>query len=1068
MKEDAQTLQYDYMPEFQYKSQPFQQKAVASIIDMFRGIDFGLLQRNQTATSLSFVGADKPDQDVLLTTSRDFMQAHYEMLDKNLSDVQNKNGIKCKRLRSNKYSNNKLSVTDDIGEYLVLDTQMETGTGKTFTLINTILELNQQYNLKHFIIIVPSIAIKEGIKKSFDTTMPYFLKNYGARMRGTGGVSEIKVLEIGKSVSKKGRNYLPSGISDFIKRESLTVLIMIKDSFNSDKNLINREIEGAYTDNERTAMDAIAKKSPVLIIDEPQRVEGEATAKRIKRFNPLFVLRYSATYKENQARNLVYILDSYDAFNMNLVKHISVTDYKVGKTDSAMLGVSSISNGMATIEATSSNGKILRVTTGIEPGKGNGKIFKSTGNRAYRNLRVTRIDSANGEVGFSDGRSIELGGYGLPESANERSIAEVMLRDTIETHLQKERFLFHKNIKCLSLIFIDRVKHYRGDKADGSKGYLEEIFESCYEQCKKDFIKSLGANDPYRKYLDKWDVSDIHGGYFSDDGKSIDNAIDYADRNNEKAKIIQQKITELILRDKENLLSMQNHLRFIFAHSTIREGWDNPNVFQICKLRTGFSTINIVQEVGRGLRICVNGDLCRQDIETVGDEFYDLNRLDVFTLGNGEFIKHLQREVDDRRSSDKVCVSNIQVEDLQKIYNLTRSKSLELTASLINKGCINDDGKILSPELTHDVLISHGLDPDKIFGGMFAVLDRSRSIVDNRKTQIKERKYRSDVSHSHYAQFKRIWDLLHQNVIYEVKYSDDFENKVVERINDDKATYIPPLKIERVTADLVLDDESPMSIAMQASMRYDTGEIKSNMSVQEFVYQLSSGTNLPRNTIIDIISKVCAKQYKAMQNNPSEAIVVLSKTIMNVVYENVIERIRYRKVSDFKSAETKVTLTDGTFRASRWLSKKDVTIYANNSVWVSNDENGKNEWIAPFDSIVPEKNINDGALAERKIVIFGKLPRGINIPTPINKKGVNPDFAFVIDYGDGKRQFYFIAESKPTLDTHELRFDEQRKIALMERYFEDMDMQNVHFRVVKNYQSLLDWFKDTQPKENVK
>ena len=1008
------------MPQFQYKQQQFQQDAVNAVVDVFHGVDFSPLLPD----SAFRLAGELPQPDPLADDKpiNFFRSNFYSVLESNLHEIQKRNNIRPAQSLA--------------GEpYLMLDTHMETGTGKTFTFINTIYELHEEYHLTHFVIIVPSIAIKEGIKKSFETTAPYFERL---------SRPHVEVHELRPAKNKKGRKPPPSGVKSFVYSQHLTVLIMTNHSFNRSGNIINQELEEFYADNARTPMNAIAAKNPVLIIDEPQRVEGTKTVEQIKNFNPMFVLRYSATFRKGQIKNLVYTLDSYDAFNNKLVKGITVTDYKTGATDSAFLGVQRIrrANGKVVAELTAANttGNALTITVGVEKESAAGKIFTVTENPAYQDLRVTEINNPEKTVTFSNSRTLKPGEYLGKEEENHNIVAEVMLRDTIDKHLQKEQELFRRGIKCISLIFIDRVKDYRDYDADDKSGYLQKLFEQCYQECQQKQLKSGRLSHEYRNYLQQWEPKQTHGGYFSGDAKrnrDIDEGA--AAKNDDKAHRLQQEISELILRDKERVLSLDNELRFIFAHSALREGWDNPNVFQICKLRSSYSETSVVQEIGRGLRICVNQALERQDPETVAGEFFTCNRLDVFTLGNGEFIKRLQADLSQRRNQNKKDFVLIDQNLLIEIYGITQRRSSKLLYKLHEAECIDENSHPRDKERIAEIISNDKLDPNKLL----SKLPQIPNIGDGRSGNNQPRTYK--VNKTHYQQFKKLWQLLHQNVTYQVKYSDDFEQTASTKIN--QMGPISPLYVHRHTGTLSTDEGDFAGENQQETI--DPAPLTSNLSTRAFLNQLAEKTCLPRNTVIRILSQVNTEKFTAMQKNPFAAIQEVADIINGVLYQNIVDNISYMKLDGMR--KTEITLTDREFTAQHYLELKKLPNYQNNNLWQD---------IAPYDSEDPEKKISESALANDTITVFAKLPRAVNIPAPMHPKGINPDFAFVVRRKNGENRFYFIAEAKPTTATNELRPEEQQRIGFMKKYFDGIDA-NVTFQVVKNYDQLLDLFQQT-------
>lgn len=1023
-------ISFLYMPQFQYKQQQFQQAAVNAVADMFRGIDIGRFQPSSPyALSKKQNTATQPPDEFKADNAQrplDFMSSFFkETLKNNLQDIQQRNGIIPSPLCGD-------------GDYLKLDTQMETGTGKTFVFINTIFELHKRYGLTHFVVIVPSIAIKENAKKSFDTTQPYFQRLYQR---------QIKVVEMGKSKGRKGRKPPPAGVMEFIHSQQLTVLIMTNHAFNrSDQNLINQELESFYADNARTPMDAIAAKHPVLIIDEPQRVEGGKTSALLKNFNPLFALRYSATFREGQIKNLIYVLDAYDSFHNKLVKGVTVTDYKIGAADGAFLGVRNIrkANGQlqAELEAADNNGNLRQVNTGVEK-NGDGKLFAKTSNPAYRDLRVTKINQRDNEVEFSDGKTLQVGEYAGRNEHNDEAIAEAMLRDAITKHMEKEERLLARGIKCLSLIFIDRVRDYRDYADDDTRGWLQTLFERCYQEQAQRRIKSTAIAPEYRAFLKQQQAADAHGGYFSADAKN-NGKIDAGatERSDDTARKIQQEISDLILRDKEKILQTSNPLRFIFAHSALREGWDNPNVFQICKLRSGYSSTGVVQEVGRGLRICVNDKLERQDESVIGGDFAAFNRLDVFTLGNGDFIRRLQQELSDRRCAAKAAAATLTPENLRDLYEFNIPQANKVWNALYNAGCVDDNGRWQNLHSIAGVLLAENLDPQRLAPRLPSYLPLPPKVGDGREQHSTARAYHA--SRNHYQQFKQLWELLHQNVIYEVKYSDDFERKAATAINDIKS--ITPLRIYRDTKKVdTQNDDFKTTTAQEGTVAETT--LTSSMTTKTFLNQLAEKTNLPRNTVIRILSAVENEKYRAMRENPYLAAQEVADTINRVIYENIVDNIRYHRTDGLR--ESTVTLTDRQFEAKHYIVLDDLPRYENNNLW---------EEIAPYDSEDPERKISENALGNAEITVFAKLPRAVKIPAPMHPNGINPDFACVVRGQNDAKHFYFVAEAKPTTAIKELRGEEKRRVCFMRKYFRDICGSSVRFDVISNYDQLLGMF----------
>lgn len=533
-----------------------------------------------------------------------------------LSDEQLLNNIQTLQRQNNiKLSN---SLVKDMGR-CSLDIEMETGTGKTYVYIKTMFELNKKYGWSKFIVVVPSIAIREGVKKSFEITADHFMEHYG----------------------KKARFFIYNSsnlnqLDNFSSSSGINVMIINTQAFASSLKEDGRSKEARiiYSKRDefgsRRPIDVIKANRPIIILDEPQKMGGEVTQKALKNFNPLFSLNYSATHAKHH--NLIYVLDALDAFNKKLVKKIEVKGFEVKNfrgTDSYLyleqIVLSSKKPPMAKIELEIGYNKSINRESRIL-GVGEDLYYVSQEMEQYKGYTISEIDPLRGTVTFTNGEVISTGD--IVGDISEKDMRRIQIRETILSHFEKEEKLFDKGIKCLSLFFIDEVVKYRQYDENGDEvlGEYGKMFEQEYINVLNEYVTLLDT--PYQRYLKSTcsDVEEVHKGYFSIDkkGHAIDSKVK---RGSEFSDDI--SAYDLILKNKERLLSFDEPTRFIFSHSALREGWDNPNVFQICTLKHSDSNTAKRQEVGRGLRLCVNQNGNRMDVESCGETVHDINVLTV-------------------------------------------------------------------------------------------------------------------------------------------------------------------------------------------------------------------------------------------------------------------------------------------------------------------------------------------------------------------------------------------------------------------------------------------------------
>ena len=597
--------------KFKFNIQPYQTKAVESVVKVFDGQPFydGFTYRIDAAefslNQLSF-------NNFIGYANNKIALSHEQILN-NINKIQAENNIKL----------------DEKLDNISLDVEMETGTGKTYVYIKTMFELNIKYGWSKFIVVVPSIAIREGVYKSFEITQEHFMEQYHKKARYF--VYNSKNL---------------NAIDSFSQSNDINIMIINIQAFNARGEAARRIKTELDSFGSRRPIDIIKANKPIIILDEPQKMGGQATQESLKDFNPLFYLNYSATHKQHHT--LVYALDALDAYNNKLVKKIEVKGFDVQNLTGAdsylyldEIIISPDKPPRARLELEVKYNKEIKRVTRIINFKDD--LFALSNNlEQYRGFTVSEINSVNKSVEFTNGIIIHAGE--ASGDVSELDMRRLQIRETIRSHLQKEKELFNKGIKCLSLFFIDEVAKYRKYDEEGREINSEygEIFEQEYNFVLNEQRNMF--NEAYNKYLSGIETHKTHAGYFSIDkkGRKINSVLKRgSDASDDIAAY------ELILKDKERLLSLDNPVRFIFSHSALREGWDNPNVFQICTLKHGGSSaINKRQEVGRGLRLCVDQNGTRMDAETLGDEVFKINKLTVIASeGYKTFVESLQSAI---------------------------------------------------------------------------------------------------------------------------------------------------------------------------------------------------------------------------------------------------------------------------------------------------------------------------------------------------------------------------------------------------------------------------------------
>lgn len=1030
--------------KFNFKIQQYQTDAVDAVVKVFAGQRFhdrvsyirDLGKVNSQEYQMSFEMADEemevydPEDDTGYKNER--VELSDEQLLKNIQTIQSQNNIKLSP-----------ELVKDLGR-CSLDIEMETGTGKTYVYIKTMFELNKRYGWSKFIVVVPSIAIREGVKKSFEITTDHFMEHYGKKARFfVYNSSNLNQLD----------NFSSSaGINVMIINTQAFASSLKEDGRSKESKIIYSKRDEFRT---RRPIDVIKANRPIIILDEPQKMGGPVTQKALKNFNPLFSLNYSATHAKHH--NLIYVLDALDAFNKRLVKKIEVKGFEVKNfrgTDSYLyleqIILSPKKPPKAKIELEIGYSKSINRETRIL-GAGDDLYYISQEMEQYKGYTISEIDPLRGIVTFLNGEAIEAGG--VVGDISERDMRRIQIRETILSHFEKEEKLFNMGIKCLSLFFIDEVAKYRQYDEDGNKilGEYGKIFEQEYLNVLNEYINIFDT--PYQKYLKTTcsDVSAVHNGYFSIDkkGRAIDSKLK---RGSEFSDDI--SAYDLILKNKERLLSFDEPTRFIFSHSALREGWDNPNVFQICTLKHSDSNTGKRQEVGRGLRLCVNQDGNRMDVETCGEAVHDINTLTVIasesyktfvtdlqsdiksvlydrpTVATSEFFKGKYVKVDDIPTLiDDNAANAIEFYLIQNGYVDMKRRVTDKYRQDINLGTAEELPDELKPMAEGIHLLIQSVYDDSVLDNMF---------TDGHGTKVKENPLNENFAKK---EFQALWREINHKYAYTVNFdSNELIKKAVDHINNklfvselQYTTTIGRQKSEMNEYEVSRGD----SFVRESSGTYALKHAETSQIPYDLIGKVAEGTVLTRRTVSAILQGIRWDKLYMFRNNPEEFISKVIRLINEQKATVIVEHISYDTIegeydSSIFTAEKNMQSFDKAF-----LARKAIQDY------VFTDGSAEK-------SI--ERKFAEDLDAAKEVCVYAKLPRTFQIPTPVGN--YSPDWAIAFHEGTVKHIF-FIAETKGTMESLELRPIEQAKISCAKKLFNEMSTSNVKYHDVDSYQRLL-------------
>ena len=991
--------------KLKFVDQPYQADAVNAICDIFDGCEVkDSIFTIDTSHGNGQISIGGEGISYLLGYGNRLSIDDFRMLD-NLQEIQSNNNIQM----SNTIQGRNFTV------------EMETGTGKTYVYTKTILELNKRYGFTKFIVVVPSIAIKEGVNNSFNATNEHFKEKYD---------------NVTYNWFTYDSNHLDK-IRDFATSTNIEIMIINIDAFRKSfsdpeketkANLIHRESEKLSGNR---PIDLIASTNPIVIIDEPQSVDNTAKSKEaIASLNPLCTLRYSATHRE--LYNLMYRLTPVDAYQENLVKHIEVAS--VTSEDAStkpyvkLLGVSNKDNRFkCRIEIYVKDKRTGAVNKSVVNAKTNDDLWELSNEVEYyksSNYIIDNIDCFPGEesITLANGEYIQIGeSIGNIDPA---AIKRAQIRQTIELHLNKELHYMSKGIKVLSLFFIDEVSKYRDYDAEDEKGEYAVWFEEEY--------KRLIQQPKYKKLLDDFgssiltDPSIVHDGYFSVDGKGR-----LTNSKGEGVSAADESTYQLIMKDKERLLSFDEPIRFIFSHSALKEGWDNPNVFQVCTLIETKDTMTKRQKVGRGLRICVD-----QEGNRVNDVRYNVLSV-IANESYKEFASTLQKELETDNFKfgvvEPVSFSGLSVKQADgNRHELTQSDSQKIYSFLIENDYVSSKGKV-TPKYYQDVHNDSFVLPDIFESFTGKVIKQINSL--SKEVEIKNAfakipvKINKKVELS--PEFKQLWEKIKQKTKYTINMDiEKLKNEAIEQISS-----MPRIKADQIDGEISKIDITKAGVIKKESQIKQLGAISDfeKMDYPDFIRRLQDATGLLRRTIIEII--VASGRLHDFYVNPEECIKQVSKILLAVKKENLTDGIKYEKSGEY-------------YEQGLIFNDEGLYGYENkNIIATPSDKNVFDHVI--YDSIV-EKQFAEDAEYDDDVILYAKLPDAFKIDTPIGT--YNPDWAVVLNTESGEK-LYFVAETKGTDNVNDLKGTEKKKIFCGRKHFEVVD-DGIKYQVVKELKAL--------------
>jgi type III restriction enzyme len=1020
--------------KLQFKIQPYQTEAVDSVVEVFAGqprrtgvsyrIDPGKVR--PSATPALFETNPAPDSG-LRNAEIELSAAH---LLANVHEVQKSRNLPlAARLLDSKAAPGAPN----------LDIEMETGTGKTYVYIKTIMELNKRYGWSKFIIVVPSIAIREGVKKSFDITAEHFQQTYATKPRSF--------------VYSSSRLY---ELEHFSSDAGVQVMIINIQAFNATSNE-NRRIYDVLDDfQSRRPIDVISANRPIVIIDEPQKIGATKSLEALSRFNALMVLRYSATHKVDHTK--VHRLDALDAYNRKLVKKVAVRGITVkglaGSTAYLYLDAIEVRKGQppaarVELEVQTKGGPIKRQLRRVT--KGTRLHDLANGIEAYKDLVVTDVSALEDTITLSDG-NVVVAGQLADRDVTEETKRRIQIREVIRAHIEKERELFGLGIKVLSLFFIDEVAKYRDYDREDTLGDYARLFEQEYAALVEEVLGELALDGTaaYQQYLRRDDPRDVHQGYFSIDRRTkrlVDG--DVHKTGDEKGQSKDVAAYDLILKDKERLLSFSEPVRFLFSHSALREGWDNPNVFVMGMLKKSDNTISRRQEIGRGLRLAVNQHGERMDNPVT---VHDINELTVVTDESyTDFVAGLQKEIAEsldarpRQASVKFFTGKT-IHTESGVSVVEEKLATALYNYLVRNDYVDDDG-----------FVTRKYQADKEAGALAEptsevlkpVIDYAWPLVEALYLDIpapandrRPKKIPLNEVNFTKKEFQELWDRINHKAAYQVEFdSAELIGKCVavldKHLNVAAMQYVIQAGTQRATLDAEdLTSGTGFDVSTTATL---TESVSAGSQVPyDLLGEIAEKTQLTRRTAAAILGRVHPGTFAKFRLNPEQFITEAARLINEQKATVIVEHLAYDALEDrfdtaiFTENQTKQELANAAGKLTKHIYDYVVT-----------DSKVERDFVTELDT-------------STEVAVYAKLPRGFFIPTPVGD--YHPDWAIAFTEGS-VRHLHFVAETKGSLSTLQLKAVEQAKVECARKFFDEVNKKfdgQVRYDIADSYSRLME------------
>jgi type III restriction enzyme len=1008
--------------KLKFKQQSYQTDAVNAVVECFTGqpksrgfkyaIDPG---REEPGSSLALSGLESDGfaNDRIVLSPRQLLES--------LQAVQRRQNLPISSELS------KTTVCD-----VNFDIEMETGTGKTYCYIKTMFEMNQDYGWSKFIVVVPSIAIREGVVQSFKDMAEHFLEQYGKRARYF--VYNSKQLH---------------NLESFSSDAGINVMIINVQAFNArgeDARRIYLELDDFQS---RRPIDVIKKNRPILILDEPQKMEGRATTEKLAEFDPLMILRYSATHKIEH--NKVHRLDAIDAYNQKLVKKIAVRGITVKGLagtnaylylESIKIATTKPPQALAELEIQQKSG-IKRVFRMLR--KSDNLYDLSDGLDQYRGFVVSDINAIDNTITFSNG--VVLGAGEATGDVSEASLRRIQIREAIKAHFEKEKRLFAQGIKVLSLFFIDEVAKYRSyNQAGEQAGEYAKVFE---EEYNVQISEVLTLEDtPYNRYLKGIQAARTHNGYFSIDKKTkrLVNP-DVKTRGEAAGEADDVDAYDLILRAKARLLSFEEPVRFLFSHSALREGWDNPNVFVICTLKHSDNRVSRRQEVGRGMRLAVNQSGDRMDDPAT------VHQVNVLTVVANEsykdFVSGLQKDIGaslsarPRRANEEYFMDKVlktPTGDVQVTPHMAR---------LIERYLIKNDYSDADERITEQYhqakkggilkALPVELEPykEQVFQLVDSVFSAAQlpEIEDDRKGKVNPLNGNFEK-----REFQDLWSRINRKAIYAVDFrTNELIDKCVKSL--DNELKVVPLQYTVIAGEQKQeahyeDVKRGNSFTVKATETDRLTRSASSSVKYDLIGKVAEITHLTRKTIAAILRGINVAVFNQYKANPEDFILKAGILVNEQKATVIVEHLAYNPLEethtiDIFTQEKKEDLSKG-FKANRHIYD-----------YVFTDSTNERTFVGELD-------------ASAEVVVYAKLPKSFHIPTPVGS--YNPDWAIAFQSGKVKH-VYFVAETKGSMSSMDLRKIEEAKINCARKFFGKIATNQVTYDVVDSYGKLMELVK---------